>query len=429
MHKDTGLLSDKLKKHYFSKSYATRFVFFLFSSLAIYVLAAAIFDFLALNTAFYYRTKDFCMDFFNSIRDAAQGLDAYAIRHIIYPPLANLFFVALSKISPDAYNNTEFFGDSYVEGEFNSAERYEWQNYPELRTMIFVVSFVFVALFATLIFFGLHKLPRGKRIAVTAAMTVSLPILYMLERGNIIFLALIALLVYAFTYNSESRVLREIGILCLALSFALKIYTILFAWFLFTDKRYKDFIRCAIYCVILLIVPALFLDGGLECFVHLLRNIFSFTKQSGGASAEEYDPRKTLLFAFSLVMFLVFAANYALAPYLKLEKWKQWAIGALLFITFPPLTSIYAWSFLLIPLIFIFNDDCRGTELGLYFFPLLIPFLFLPVALPWEQVAFNTPLVYICSLILAVLVTCDTVRALRKVLAEKKTKTTDIQDA
>ena len=48
------------------------------------------------SDSFFLRGGDFFMDFFNSIRDAAQGSGVYSERGVIYPPMANLIFLLLS---------------------------------------------------------------------------------------------------------------------------------------------------------------------------------------------------------------------------------------------------------------------------------------------------------------------------------------------
>ena len=98
-----------------------------------------------------------------------------------------------------------------------------------------------------------------------------------------ILLCLIALAVYAFTYDSQNKTYREVGILALAFAAALKLYPAVFGWFLIADKRYKDAVRCAIYGVALLLIPSFFF-GGPACFAYVFGNIFSFSTTGTGST-------------------------------------------------------------------------------------------------------------------------------------------------
>ena len=59
--------------------------------------------------ALFFRSgEDMFMDFFNSVRDAAQFARVYTERRVIYPPLANLLFLIFSRFLPASYTDTAF---------------------------------------------------------------------------------------------------------------------------------------------------------------------------------------------------------------------------------------------------------------------------------------------------------------------------------
>ena len=57
---------------------------------------------------FFRSGEDMFMDFFNSVRDAAQFARVYTERRVIYPPLANLLFLIFSRFLPASYTDTAF---------------------------------------------------------------------------------------------------------------------------------------------------------------------------------------------------------------------------------------------------------------------------------------------------------------------------------
>ncbi len=68
------------------------------------------------------------------------------------------------------------------------------------------------------------------------AICVSFPILHTVERGNIIFIVLIAVMVYLFYYDSESKVKKEIALLSLAFAAGIKLTLLFLGLCLFIRK-------------------------------------------------------------------------------------------------------------------------------------------------------------------------------------------------
>lgn len=380
-----------------TKEYSILFFKSVLFTVVIYLVVSLCSGGRLLTSIFFLHTDDAFMDFFNSIRDAAQGVESYTVRQVIYPPMANLFFYLLSRFTPARYNNSVF------------ENRYDWQSYPETVALIILFVAVCVLLLGLMVFFNLGKTHSvKKKLLIALAAVCSVPCLNMLERGNALILSLILLMVYALTYDSESRLVRELGLIALAFSFSFKLYPILFAWLLLGDKRYKEFFRCALYCVILLVLPSFFF-GGPACLLTIVKNILSFssyrTESAGGIFATK------IVSVLQYLWFFLSALTFAVAPFVHRARWKCWAIGCIAFLTFPSLTSIYAWALFLIPLLAMFAEDMRGRENLWYFIPMLVPFLLFPLPLSYF-VSTNTMLVYPALLLLSGYACYDTVKAL-----------------
>lgn len=104
----------------------------------------------------------------------------------------------------------------------------------------------------------------------------SAPFLFLLERGNYLFLALAFVLLFFVLYDSKSRVVRELSYLSLAVAFGIKLYPIAFGIVLVKDRRWFAIVRTAVYCIVLFFVPFFFFSGGLANFPVFVKNMVSF---------------------------------------------------------------------------------------------------------------------------------------------------------
>lgn len=362
---------------------------------------------------FFLRCADFFMDFFNSIRDAAQGSAVYTERKVIYPPLANLIFLLFSRFTPERYNDTRF------------EDRYEWPEY--FSTMMLAV--IFVAVFAVCFFFliysRLQNHSRSKRFFFAFFALFSTPVLYMAERGNMILFCLIALLVYAFTYDSGSKIHREIGIFALAFATALKLYPAIFGWLLIADRRYKDAARCVVYGILLLIIPSFFF-GGPACFAYVFGNIFSFSTTGTGGTISiicgAIGLSKTVSTVINILAYLwviVCACAFAISAFISKERHRTLTLGFLTVSCIPSLTSLYTWAFMTIPLTLVCAQRAHIRADARAFIIMSLPFAFIPFRISYH-VTPSTVLVYLATAVLSVWAVIDT---LIKLCALKKSDT------
>lgn len=105
----------------------------------------------------------------------------------------------------------------------------------------------------------------------------SAPLLFLIERGNYLLLALAFVLLFFALYESKSRVVRELSYLSLAVAFGIKLYPIAFGIVLVKDRRRLAIVRLAVYCILLFFVPFFFFSGGLANFLAFIKNLISFT--------------------------------------------------------------------------------------------------------------------------------------------------------
>ncbi|MBE6668091.1 MAG: DUF2029 domain-containing protein [Ruminococcaceae bacterium] len=417
-------------KYVNTSSYRDLFVKCILISLIAYLLIALCTGGRGFSFIFYKENEDAFMDFFNSIRDGAQGIEAYTApeRKVIYPPMAGIFFLLMSKLTPAEYNGMTY------------EDRYTWVKHPINIVLISIFVAVSLVLLGLIIYKSL-KIENKQKLMLTFVAIFSVPILNMIERGNIMTFAFAGLLIYMATYDSEKFAVRELGIIALAFSFSLKLYPIIFAWILIGDKRYKEFFRCALYSLAFLIIPS-FAFGGPSIFVQIVKNILSFSSGDNNAMAQiskfvgiPYG----LISTFTYLLFILTALCFAVAPFVVRERWKVWMIGCVTFLAYPALSTTYAWALFIMPIIFLCNDGLSENwkenkrNMG-YLIPVIIPFLFLPISITGVTFAFvprlrgeidtiavtvNAGAVYAVITFLAVYTIIDTVTLLVRMKKEK----------
>jgi hypothetical protein len=385
------------------------FIYFMASSLAVYIIFYLIRGEGRYTNVFFISCNDLFMDFFNSVRDAAQGPAVYTVRHVIYPPMANLLYLVCSRFIPSVYADSSF------------KNRYTWTEHPEAIFFIMLFSLmVLIAIF--IIIYETVKGGRRRRFLFAFFSVVNIPILYMVERGNMMLLCFFALLIYFVTYNSKNKLYREIGLIALAFTFSLKLYPVIFGWLLLVDKRFIDGLKCFIYGMLMLFIPS-FWFGGPACFYQIYKNITAFSTGHTNAitviSGYSGIP-SSLLSVLVYIWFFICVGAFVASPFVFKERWKVWMIGVIALMTIPSLTSVYMWSFFLIPIIMLTNGTKLRGKSMFYFIIMAILFVFTLGRLN-HYLTFNSFAIYPLMAILSIVGVTDTaVTATRRIKAAKQ---------
>ncbi len=403
-------MSNRSPEHYSSEDKQTKdvkhrrspaeiFVLVVSLSFAVYLIFYAIYGDASFVDVFFIRCKDLFMDFFNSVRDASQGAAVYTERHVIYPPMANLIYLICSRFIPVTYNQSDWYN------------RLSWTNYTEAVFFIVIFTLALILICYTLIH---EKLSGGRRIKFLFAFFAifNIPMLYMIERGNMILFCLISLMIYAFTYNSQNKLYREVGLISLAFAFSLKLYPAIFGWMLIADKRYKEAFRCAAYGILMMIIPSFFF-GGPACFLQIFYNITSFS------SGVELVNSISVLAGYSHIPVAVWNIGayiwcavgftcFLLSPFIHKERWKVWVLGISFILTVPALTAIYVWAFFLIPIVFMSNSGKLKMK-DWYIFAVILSLFVFTLFRFNHYLTINSLLMYPVTVILSITAVTDTV--------------------
>ncbi|MBE6605030.1 MAG: DUF2029 domain-containing protein [Ruminococcaceae bacterium] len=356
--------------------YFSRFVFVGLGLFAVRCLAVGGSGF---SEIFHLGTNDLFGDFFAAVSDAARGAAAYGERGVIYPPLANLLLLLFSRLLPRAYLTG---GDAAAWRQYNGAV---------LFYLLFAVSSVLL-----LYVCARHFLKDG---TVALALCLSFPVCFLLERGNMLLLALLPLLYFARYFESERPVLRELALVALGFCAALKLYPLLFSLVLLASRRWREFFRVLGYTAALCVLPSFFFGGPLALWL-MAKNAFSFT--ASGQNATHFMAVLGLDAATGTLLlcgfyFLVLCA-VLLAVILRAPTWQIFALCATSLLCFSSIFSAYNWLLFLPALFALFEGKCKNGVQWCCFWLMSAPFyVYLPK--PWQ----DKPLILLLALLFAML--------------------------
>lgn len=325
--------------------------------------------------------SDTFMDFFNSCRDAAQGMGCYTERHVIYPPMANLFYKFCNHFITDNYLDTDI-----------------WDKFKILDQPSNMMVYVFItAIFLGIIILLLNEFIEGSKLfkSVTAlALIATYPMIYTIERGNIIIIAFLLVLVFVMYYDSDNKWLSEFACICLALAASIKMYPAMYGLMLIIAKKYKQAIRTVVYGVLMFVLPfgAYGWFKGMKIWKD---NIVGFSQIhsleinfAGVTSAKStlYIAVYKLTGKYGLnvygdyILSVVVIFALILAVILLKKNYQKYIAMVVLLDCIPGAGGAYTFIFLIIPLVMMLKEKKIRLYDYLYFF--VIMGMFVPHALP-----------------------------------------------
>ena len=205
---------------------------------------------------------DVFMDFFNSVNNCGFAYDAYDEFGVIYPPLVVLFYKATSLLFPAKLAAQEIKASS-------------------LGMIIFTIYTV-ACVMLLIKCIKKYKIGNGlDKFLFAVSMFLSVPMIFLLERGNILILVISLLFVFLYGYDSEKASTRHLAYICLAIAVSIKLYPVVFGLLLLRKKKnFKNIAWCVFYGIIFFFVPFIFIGGFSQLFV-LIKNILYTSSMFG----------------------------------------------------------------------------------------------------------------------------------------------------
>ena len=93
-----------------------------------------------------------------------------------------------------------------------------------------------------------YKIGNGlDKFLFAVSMFLSVPMIFLLERGNILILVISLLFVFLYGYDSEKASTRHLAYICLAIAVSIKLYPVVFGLLLLRKKKNFKNIACSVY--------------------------------------------------------------------------------------------------------------------------------------------------------------------------------------
>lgn len=120
---------------------------------------------------------------------------------------------------------------------------------------VFIFLLIAILLLFIIFYQGDNK-KDGKKL-FSFCVLFSSPFLFLYERGNILLYAIVFLYYFVSNNHSESKIVRELSFVALAVSCTIKVYPAIFGMILLKEKRYKDALHSLFYGILLFMIPFL----------------------------------------------------------------------------------------------------------------------------------------------------------------------------
>lgn len=324
---------------------------------------------------------DMFMDYFNPIRSLYME-NPYTKINAIYPPVNYLLLSIFYKSIPTDSIIPDLGGDYY--------ELLSMRNSREAMFSYFAYCFLAVLILITII----NKLLRKHNIKLLflfdVAVLFSWGFLFTFDRGNFLFFTVASILLFFYLDESESRIKQELGLVALALAVCMKIYPVFLSLYLLTQKKYSQFVRFVLYCVLIFFSPFVFY-GGTESIVAIIKNIFVESGKIGSLYPGGNISFQNCIYLMELLTgssngLTAFLKNFgpviiivlgSISVFFIKEKWKITALLTCIFLQFFPNSMIYNLLYMIVPLVLFLIEENKSRFDYVYivlFFFCMVPF-------------------------------------------------------
>lgn len=328
-----------------------------------------------LHSYFHNNDVDTFMDYFNSLCCLEVPHHAIYETGVIYPAFCYCLWDIAYALIPQSYQ---------VVGSI------ELRNYqPTLLGFVLFLLLMVVGLWELL---KKNYSDNGVRSCLFAfSILFCGPILFAIERGNIILLALFFLLIFQLLYNSENKYFRYLSYIALALSASIKIYPALFGVLVISRKRWKEVFAAIVLGLLAFVIPFICLCGEGGEVISLFQNIRNASPILGnkgmGYNVSFINLLKIvqtftgIVFTKSDIILKGIPACVAIFIFISnRDEWKKMFAIVLFCIWIPEFSYTYTLVFFVLPLISYLNVDSKKISKMDYIYIILYATIFLPTA-------------------------------------------------
>ena len=307
---------------------------------------------------FHMSADEYLADFFNVVGycgyNDPYNCTAYSgLQEKGYPPMSYLLLRPFSKlVDMDSYYKNNYF--------------LSMRNEPKIALMYIIIVVLFLLVMYELIRSNIKGSANEKRL-FAFLVVFSSPVIFTIERGNILLLSALASTVFVFYYNSSNPVKKEAALLSLAFAFSLKIAPAILGMLLITNKQYKEAVRSALYGILMFLLPFAFIKGGFTNIPLFIRNIRYLSNWYFGTGdctlqAAVGSVFPFLSFWFSGPLRIVVGAYLVICSMFVKRRWEQAAMLCLALLFIPTFSAYYNLLYFIPVLVLFFNEEERSDS-------------------------------------------------------------------
>lgn len=234
---------------------------------------------------------------------------------------------------------------------------------------------------------------KGIKFGVVFMIVLSGAFMRAFERGNLIMLALVCVLFFIMNYKSKNKAVKELALIALAVSAALKGYPAVLGILLLYEKRWKEAVRLVSYGIIFVFIPFLFIEDGFRNIPDLIRNMAANSEYYSQLNEGWRFGLRYLFLTFidagsikngyeimRIVTYVLFILSLIAAPFMK-TQWKKYALLLLPVILLPDNSGGYCILYTL-PFFIMFLNQEQHDKRDVIFLILFI-LMFNPYQIPF----------------------------------------------
>ena len=334
---------------------------------------------------FWLDAQDTFMDWINPMKSVISNNYAqnghYTDIGATYPPIARACLWLFGQVLP---SDIQMFATTEIRSGYGTA----------------LIFFAFFGCMLALVFLYRHLSGvNGWHLPIFAVLCG--PMIYLIERGNIMILVLLFCTIFVAGYRSENHLVRHLAYICLGLAAAIKIYPVVLGLLVVRERRWKHVVQCVLYGLAFCILPFFFIGGIPELMLYIRNVTTSFGKNA--VNVNEWLLNYTNILAAWGDSFLGNAAigrvvgKYTLYLVTALlagccifsrSHWKAVLAATLIIVLYPGYSSYYCAAFFAIPMLCLLAEkDSNGIDYvyAVSFVLLLAPLQFVCGALGVKQ--------------------------------------------